>query len=209
MLVESEQYVVGYGSLLSHDSRLRYSDLNCSVIPVTLRGWQRAWNTRSYEEMQTYVGAQQTDNGALNGVVLPIREISPELQKREQDYEFVPVNLEELEFLSTCDQHLRYQEVLQGKQIWVCQNVKPQSAMKDYPIYQSYIDTCLAGCHETEIDGFDELFINSTIHWEDHWINDRKKPRYPRAAILNDYQQAAIDALFDDLSLLQFRQKGD
>ncbi|MEC8490670.1 MAG: gamma-glutamylcyclotransferase, partial [Pseudomonadota bacterium] len=38
--------VLGYGSLLSKDSRERYSNIFTPGIPVTVSGFERAWVTR-------------------------------------------------------------------------------------------------------------------------------------------------------------------
>ena len=55
--LDESHIVLGYGSLLSRDSRERYSQINTLGIPVMVSGFERAWVTRSIQEQQTYVGA--------------------------------------------------------------------------------------------------------------------------------------------------------
>lgn len=57
----AKHFMVGYGSLLSADSRQRFSNITSNPVPLTLNGWRRAWDTRSFDEKQTYVGAHPDD----------------------------------------------------------------------------------------------------------------------------------------------------
>ena len=88
---------MGYGSLLSHDSRSRYSNIFCPNMPIVLEGWRREWLARGLADLQTGLGVSQIESAQLNAVLLPIEQISAELRTREQDYQFVevdPVNIQ-------------------------------------------------------------------------------------------------------------------
>ena len=89
--------VLGYGSLLSKDSRERYSNIFTPGIPVTVSGFERAWVTRSLHEKQTYVGAVANAQSKLNAQLIPT-QINPALQEREKDYRFVEVSAKALNF---------------------------------------------------------------------------------------------------------------
>lgn len=203
----ANHYVVGYGSLLSEESRQRFSDMECQAIPLTLHGWRRAWLTRSPDEKQTYVGAQQDESALLNGVLLEIGQITPSLQKREQDYQFVEVNLDQIDFHLPEKDRIAIMSNVQDKPIWICQTLYSEPADQAFPIYQSYIDTCLIGCLETEIDDFIHTFIESTELWHHHWINDRVQPQYPRAASMSQASMALIDGALNDNNILAYRRE--
>ncbi|MFT5312150.1 MAG: hypothetical protein ACI8Z9_000627 [Paraglaciecola sp.] len=212
---ESEHYIIGYGSLLSHDSRYRFSGINCPAIPVQLSGWRRAWTTRTLHQQQTCLSAKTDKDANFNAVLLPIERIGPELVKREQDYEFVRVPNSQLHLLeheqgtTTGDQLASKQ--LAGKSVWICQNKHNEGANADYPICQTYVDTCIAGCLETGLIDFALDFLHSTLGWDagwdGGWINDRHAPRYPRAAATSEHSQQGIDQILAEAGLLQFRQE--
>ncbi|MFQ3236606.1 MAG: hypothetical protein ACI9C4_002179 [Paraglaciecola sp.] len=204
MSLGSEHYIIAYGSLLSHDSRSRFSGINCQAIPVLLRGWRRAWTTRTLHQQQTCLSAKADTEGSFNCALLPIEQISPELAKREQDYEFVQVHSSQLSILED-DQQKTTHKKLASKSIWICQNKKNESANSHYPICQTYVDTCLAGCLETGLSDFALQFLHSTKGWDMGWINDRHIPRYPRAADTNQHSQQLIDHVLAQADLLQFR----
>ena len=201
----SKHFIVGYGSLLSADSRQRFSNINSAAIPLTLNGWKRAWHTRSTDENQTYVGAQPDKKSSLNGVLLEIDEISPGLQKREQDYQFIEVTIEEIDFHLPEDQKNVKRCEVSAHSIWVCQTLDTLPANEEHPVYQSYIDTCLLGCLETEVEGFVDAFIKSTDLWHHHWLNDRHDPRYPRAAKIGKQGATMIDTMLDAMQVLEHR----
>ncbi|MFQ3218023.1 MAG: hypothetical protein ACI8R9_002056 [Paraglaciecola sp.] len=204
MSLESEHYIIAYGSLLSHDSRSRFSGINCQAIPVLLRGWRRAWTTRTLHQQQTCLSAKADIEGSFNCALLPIEQISPELAKREQDYEFIQVHSSQLSLLKD-DQQKTTHKQLASKNVWICQNKKNESANSHYPICQTYVDTCLAGCLETGLSDFALQFLHSTMGWDSGWINDRHTPRYTRGADTNQHSQQLIDHVLAQADLLQFR----
>ena len=44
-----------------------------------------------------------------------------------------------------------------------------------YPLQQSYVDTCMAGCLEMSIPGWAHDFVRTTDGWEHCWIDDRQQ----------------------------------
>lgn len=205
MSVGKKHFIVGYGSLLSADSRQHFSDITSDAIPLTLKGWKRAWHTRSTHESQTYVGAHRNEQANMNGVLLEIDDISPELQKREQDYQFVEVSIDEVAFHLPEEQSSALSADVSAHNIWVCQTLQTQVADPDHPVYQSYIDTCLLGCLETDVEGFVDAFIESTDLWHHHWLNDRHDPQYPRAAKMTEHGAAKIDSMLAAMRILEHR----
>lgn len=208
------EYVLGYGSLLSADSRKRHSQLEHQPLPIKLSGWARDWVTRSQGERQTYVGASPDKDKIINGALVPVNGLSPSLRTREQDYEFVLVDIAYIEFLPNTENRDTIRQQLSDKKIWLCETKKRQSASPEYPVYQSYVDTCLAGCLEfggrlfaTEfaLQSF-ERFVGKEIEsGSQHWLNDRARPQYPRAAQMAQDIHRVIDSILADTGLLEFR----
>ncbi|WP_438863626.1 gamma-glutamylcyclotransferase [Neptunicella sp.] len=203
---ETDEFILGYGSLLSHDSRWRYSALNTEVIPVSVQGWQRSWITRNIEEQQSHVGAVAQPGASLNGVLVPTATISDSLRQREKDYRFAPVSLAQLTLQVQPAQLTPLVEQLHNRKIWLCQSLDSHPANSDFPIMQTYLDTCLVGCFENGGDDFARAFIQTTQGWNSGWVDDRGEPRYPRAAKVTPAQQERIDLLLEDLNLLRLRQ---
>jgi len=211
MSSNNQDYLIGYGSLLSHDSRSRFSNVICPNIPVVVQGWRREWLARGLAEFQTGLGVSQVELAYLNAVLLPIEQISDALRQREQDYQFIqvdhtavsaaqasPIALAELAKISADPVH---------KKIWICANLHKHQANIDYPIYQTYLDTCLVGCFDSNIDGFAVEFIQNTHFWQHGWINDRHQAKYPRAAEVSQQQYERIDELLDRYHVLAYRQE--
>ena len=211
MSAKQKHYLVGYGSLLSHDSRSRFSNIFCPNIPIVAHGWQREWLARGLADLQTSLGVSLIKSAKLNGVLLPIEQISPELRDREQDYQFVEVDPDSIE----AAQESELAQTTLGKiiadpenhKIWICANLHKKPANLHYPIYQTYLDTCLVGCFDIGIDNFAAEFIQNTHFWKHGWINDRSNARYVRAAQVNQQQQQQIDQLLAALQVLKYRKE--
>ncbi|MDC8832397.1 gamma-glutamylcyclotransferase [Alteromonas gilva] len=192
--IDEPHIVLGYGSLMNGDSRRRHSDIPHQGIEVEIFGFERAWITRSQSEMQTYVGATAKPDSWLNAQLVPTL-LDPALQKREQDYQFTPVALEQLNFELESDVTKRLTEWLSQRDIWICESLAMQPPEPDFPVNQSYIDTCLAGCLELGGMAAAQRFIDSTRGWDHNRCNDRSDPRYPRAANVSSEMQAVIDTM--------------
>ena len=62
MSIKHQHYLVGYGSLLSHDSRSRHSNIFCPNMPIVAHGWQREWLARGMAHLQTALGVSQVES---------------------------------------------------------------------------------------------------------------------------------------------------
>ncbi|WP_338294487.1 hypothetical protein [Planctobacterium marinum] len=203
----SKHYVVGYGSLMSHDSRLRYSQIDAEGIPVHVTGWQRSWNMNCPDNRYTCVGALpggQTET--LNAMLVPVAEITPALQQREQSYQFTQLDLASIQ-AHNAEQDAELHAQLNDAVVWICQVEQPGTASTNFPIFQTYVDTCLSGCLQHVGVDFAMHFIERTRGWQGHWVNDRHEPRYPRLAALDSDMHLRIDELLEQAGLLQFRQE--
>lgn len=187
--------VLGYGSLLSKCSRERYSNIFTEGVPVTVAGFERAWVTRSLQEQQTYVGAVANAHSKLNAQLIPT-QINPALQEREKDYRFVEVSPQDLDFhLHNQSAYVPPSERLSQFTFWICETLACEPANDTFPVHQTYIDTCMAGCLEHGGQAEAERFVAHTSLWGHPRVNDRASPKYPRAALVNSEDTAHIDRL--------------
>lgn len=199
----AKHYLFAYGSLLSDDSRKRFSDIHDEPVAVEIQGWKRAWITRSEPEQQTYVGARPQHNSTVNGMLLPIDAIDDNLRTREQDYHFARVDLDDIRFVHGNAGKAPAPDV----PIWICHTRYENASSESHPVYQSYLDTCLAGCLETVGESFARDFLHNTQGLTANWHNDRHGPVYPRAARVSDATLQSIDRLLDSLGLLVHRKE--
>jgi hypothetical protein len=63
---DTPHIVIGYGSLMSKQSRDTHSNIRSLPLPVVVNGWERAWVTKSNDEKQTYVGAYRNNASSFN-----------------------------------------------------------------------------------------------------------------------------------------------
>lgn len=190
---DTPHVVIGYGSLMSKQSRTQFSNIRSSGLPITINGWERAWVTRSIDECQTYVGAYRSRNSSFNAQAF-ITNIDTQLQKREKDYRFSKIDRDSLILSSALDESQR--AVLSRSSLYICETLEQQTPCARFPVSQTYIDTCLAGC--MEVGGSDEVkrFIATTRHWPfEFTVNDRHKPVYPRAASVKTSDLAVFDEI--------------
>ncbi|NDU13260.1 gamma-glutamylcyclotransferase, partial [Francisella tularensis subsp. holarctica] len=79
---------------------------------------------------------------------------------------------------------------------------------KDYPILQTYADTFMTGCLQTQAEfnltEFGKLCFDTTYNWDlANWLYDRSNPRYSRYSQDTEKYRPQIDKIirrltFDD-----------
>jgi hypothetical protein len=69
------------------------------------------------------------------------------------------------------------------------------------PILLSYIDAVLQGFLDEYGPGGPDHFATTTDGWHIPVLNDRARPRYPRAQALSDAQRARVDAVLSALGV--------
>ena len=127
-------------------------------------------------------------------------EVNPSLRAREKNYRFVEVPASAIEHISSslCNQTSftsALRDALSHHQLWLCETLLCHHPSSDFPVSQTYIDTCLVGC--LEHGGISEAtaFIEHTHGWNHPRINDRVNPVYPRAAAISKQHLTQIDTL--------------
>ncbi|QPG05280.1 gamma-glutamylcyclotransferase [Salinimonas marina] len=196
---DDEHLILGYGSLINADSRRRFSDMHHDGLLVQVAGFARGWITRSLQEQQTYVGAWPETGASLNALMLPTA-LSPSLARREKDYTFVQVSPQALRTDLDEQAHLWLHDRLAAKKIWICQSLHQQQPNADFPVSQSYVDTCLAGCLERGGEASAREFIQSTTYWPSSLYDDRTQPVYPRPGRVTQRQHQQIDNLLKQVA---------
>jgi hypothetical protein len=193
-------YIIGYGSLLSAYSRQTFSNIHQPAIPVTAHGWRRGWTTRYGDESATYVGVRPDPEAALIAALLPT-EITADLRHRERGYDFIEVSR------STLSPVMNHS--IPFGRFWIVVNREDYQAKAKHPIPQTYVDTCLLGCMELGGESMMRAFIAQTEHWNGHWVNDRdwEQPLYPRRAPLTIDQAAHIDLVLKQEKVVRLRME--
>lgn len=190
--------VLGYGSLMSSDSRQRFSNIHHPGLMVTVSGYCRAWITRSQQEKQTYVGALPQASACLNAQLMAVN-MDPALAEREKDYQFERVAANNISSTLCSASASLLHDWLSQRPVYICRSLASHIPAAEFPVHRTYVDTCMAGC--LEADGVEAArhFVLQTKHWNEHLIDDRDAPKYPRAAHVPSEQRAIIDSILEAL----------
>jgi hypothetical protein len=185
---------LGYGSLMNQSSREMYNNINSPCLPLKVEGWKRQWLTRSIEEKQTYVGALKSQRCVINAQAVPTA-IDESLLRREVDYRFVEVHPDSIQFSEKVCPGTRHK--INECRFYICESLLVEAPTKAFPVYQTYLDTCLAGCIEAGGIKEAQSFMKSTYGWPSFGIiNDRDMPKYPRVGSISKETYAIIDKVF-------------
>lgn len=184
-----ENFIFGYGSLISAESRARTGYFG-EAMPCTIHEVRREWNAVVPEFGVTAVGIILDPRSSCNGVIFPVAESElPKFDARETGYTRVLLR-------SGGVAGLDIKDLISGN-IWTYTINNPGVPSRENPIAQSYLDVILSACFDFG-DEFAKKFILSTKLWDYPWINDRKNPRYPRS--LKEVPLASkIDKILEEL----------
>ena len=186
--METEHYILGYGSLIEKESRLRTTPNAEKVIPAIAHGFQRGWFARTETNTlsTTFLGCIEDANSSVNGVLYKVSEKElTALDEREKGYVRKSIDRSQIDILAPVNKA--------DQCIWIYLNkfdnleqLTKNLPSADFPIVQSYVDICINGCLEIENEfkeakekEFAKFFIRSTIFWNASWVNDRIFPRRP------------------------------
>ena len=179
--VQQPQHVVGYGSLMQDESRMRTAPKAGPASPVEVQGFRRGWFARvdAVGFSTTYLGVHADAQSRLNAVVYAVdADELAATDRREASYCRIAVTPGAIRALQASGQP-------PIGQVWIYVS-KPESAAAPsakFPIVQSYVDIFISGCLEQEqrfaLSGFARQCVTSTQGWSEHWVNDRIHPRRP------------------------------
>lgn len=200
----SNQFIVGYGSLMEDESRARASPHAGPALPIELSGFRRGWFERGTGPGlgTTFLGVVPQREGRLNAVAyrVDLQELAS-TDRRESSYCRLPVAKSAIRLLAPAAAGTFDGEVW----IYVAHSGTPPA--EAYPIVQSYVDVFLAGCLEQEarfgVRGFAVECVRTTHDWSAYWVNDRIYPRrpfiyQPRARQIDEILSAEVAKYWPD-----------
>src|SRR3989338_2880497 len=157
-------FIVGYGSLISLDSRKK-SGLSETAVPMSLEGYGRGWYVQARNN-RTYLGVLPSPGKSINGVLFSItsKELE-ELDKREGAYDRVEVN----------NASIKAEHFSPTDTAWIYLPKKDQvkfSPSPHFPVSRRYVDDTIAGCLDYG-EEYAARFIKSTSLWLQYWRNNR------------------------------------
>ena len=175
----SKNYIIGYGSLMEKESRMRTNKSAKNVKPIIVKDFKREWGHRSNRYKITFLTVSKKKNAQINAVYYPlsIKGII-KLDKREKSYCRIKLNNEKLLFF-------KKKINLKNKNFWIYAANPKKIIIPDnqHPIVQSYVDIFLNGCFQIQdkfkINNFAILCVDTTYGWSKNWVNDRINPRRP------------------------------
>ncbi len=164
-----DNYIFGYGSLISNDSRARTGETG-KPVAVTVSDIARSWSVPVPSCQFTAVGAVEQAGSYCNGVVFPV---TPESLQRfdEREIGYTRILLAAERF----NPRLKFSN---EAQIWTYVGTSRAQPTPQLPIAQSYLDVVIDGCRHYGHD-FIEAFFETTLLWN-HIVDDRHEPRCSR-----------------------------
>ena len=179
-------FIFGYGSLISSDSREETVGRATVAVPVRLSaefGYVRTWNDRSPTGF-TAMGVRKVGVGeagrTINGVVYPVGGGDmAEFDDREAGYDRVeipPRMLQPVSWLAVPSEGRIWMYVPTGQRRGG--DAGPILADCAYPILQSYVDVVVTGGLEYGPDFAAEI-LETTEGWSPYWLDDRRLGRRP------------------------------
>ena len=216
-------YVFGYGSIINNLSRR--STLQClsqsttegkhadHAIFASLSakfGYKRCWCYRSSTGFTAlglkFFGNEDADNicdsQGIGGVLFPIPNADAlnSFDIREVGYHRVSVPLHHITVLSSLDvatQSSTKPALLTGR-IWVYIPEASRTADPDenFPLLQTYIDTCIRGCLDWGGTQLASNFLRTTFGWNEFYLNDAPMSRRPW---LHRPEYSIIDKCLEEL----------
>jgi hypothetical protein len=190
------QFLIGYGSLLLEQSKLKTEEHVKENHPIEVKGYERGWIAQTVDTQwgTTYLGAIKKSKAYFNGAYFELdAKAIQNFDIRERTYCRVLVDPKDLTSLEN--------KPLPVGQYWmyVSKNAKLKPN-QSHPITQFYVDVFLNGCLEIEkkfgLKNYAKSCITQTHYWSEHWVNDRVYPRHPH---INEPHAHEIDQLIKQL----------
>ena len=194
-----QNYIVGYGSLLSKESRAR-TGISGDALPVRINGISRGWNLAAPDYHMTAVGVMVDQGSYINANMFPVLENELEnFDSREIGYDRTKVNVDDIAMLLG--------GAVPYGNFWMYTGQKSSKPSISSPIAQSYIDVILDACLRGYNEDFAREFIKTTQLWEYPWVDDRNKPRYPRAIHLKPDIRRRINKMLEEEVTEEFHKR--
>ncbi len=179
-LTAANNYLIGYGSLMQLQSRIRTVPLAVEAFPVAVTGFKRLFGMRGSHYKTTFLTVTGSSSSKMNAVYFKVNNGEIEaLDKRESSYDRQEIPFNDLGF------YIKNEPSAGDFWIYVKPNADCKQANNDYPLTQSYVDIFLEGCFQMQdkyhLTDFAQQCVDTTDDWPatDAWVNDRLHPRRP------------------------------
>ena len=175
----SKNYIIGYGSLMDKESRIRTNKSAFVVKPILIKGFERTWGLHGGMYKITFLTIIKKENSIVNAVYYPvsIKDLK-KTDRRERVYCRVKVEGKDLSFYGK-------KIKTKNKNFWVyaANPGKIKKPNNNHPIVQSYVDLFIGGCFQIKerykISEFPKQCVETTTEWSKYWVNDRVHARRP------------------------------
>ena len=189
-----DKLIFAYGSLVNPRAR----QPGIRAVPAALLGWVRQWMhcVDTVHGKVCALTAVPDPKMEIQGLVLSHDDGNfAELDEREAGY-----------FRAKVSARLLTPEL--GTEnidcfVYVGDKVHRQPGSYEFPIWRSYLDCVLAGYLGLKGRQSGEDFITSTQGWGVPILDDRPRPRYPRAVVITSAQLHEIDDILGEYGLLR------
>jgi cation transport regulator ChaC len=176
------EFIFGYGSLISSASRAETEGRAVTAAPVRLSaefGYVRSWNDRSptgFTALGVHKVVPHRRGRTVNGVVYPVTAADlAAFDARELGYTRIEIPAQMLQPVS-------WLAVPEAGRIWTylpkSDGHRHQGPDWAFPILQSYLDVVVTGGLEHGPDFAAEI-LETTEGWSRYWLNDRRSGRRP------------------------------
>lgn len=176
----TNNYLIGYGSLMNDKSRAVTNPSVKNVYPILVKNYERVWGLQPPNLQGTFLLAVPKKGSEFNGVYYKVDSNDlVEVDKREITYCRVKLKDKNIEAMAL--------KSLPNGIYWIYSSDKKDKIKlpsKNNPITQHYVDIFINGCLQMQnrynIPKFSNMCITTTHGWSDtYWVNDRIYPRRP------------------------------
>lgn len=167
-MVSKDRRVFGFGSLVNPETHA-FATMSKAHVSGEIREWASV-----ADWPHAFLSLTPQEGITVPGLVLSVpATLQADLDRRETHY-------------------TRHDLPAAGKDV-VTYRATSQTRQTDKPILLSYLDVVIKGYLEQFTEAEAAAFFFSTRNWDHPILNDRAKPLYPRASVLNADQTAFVD----------------
>lgn len=199
-----KNYIFGYGSLISSESRKYTGKDNIGkAIPIMLSkkaGYVRKWVCKkSTKGKRSFLGLEKSKDATnIYGVLCPILKCIESFDKREKGYKRITIKINNKKNRKLLRPLFKNKLPNGSFNVHIYTVKNSSSPNKKCPITQQYLDVILKGCLEYS-KKFAKHFLKNTKNWtnskkEIFWINNRND-KYKNKYKIKNINHKSIDKI--------------